>query len=218
MRVRAALYTLRGCAFLPPGPSVTCAVGGCTLMDGHLKVIADLYHALVRGYTNEVSIDQKEAPGGSATFDDPVKLRFGAYRPADGRRSFYLGAISMDVLEADGPEPRRREKGFIALKLDPDPVIEVFLQKRADTTEDRDMVLVFSVSEDYCEFHVPVRGLPTTAPSRVTRVYTDDGRYCYNFQGPSSGQPLGAGIKYDTHGSADGSTWTAVGRIVEGPL
>lgn len=178
-------------------------------MDGHLRIIADLYHALVRGYTNEVSIDQKEAPDGSSTFDDPVKLRFGAYRPADGRRSFYLGAISMDVLEADGPEPRRREKGFIALKLDPDPVIELFLQKRADTTEDRDMVRVLSISENYCEFYVPVRGLPTVAPSRVTRFYSDDGRYCFNVQGDLGGHI----VQYDTNGTADEAQWTAVGEF-----
>lgn len=56
----------------------------------------------------------------------------------------------------------------------------------------------------------------TALPTR--RFYTDDGRYCYHAQGPASGQPDGTIIKYDTHHSADESTWTALTVLAEGPL
>lgn len=175
--------------------------------DPNLHVLHELYHAFLRGYTNELAFDQKGEQG-HPTFDDPVKLRFGAWRPADGRPSYYIAAISMDVLEGDGIEPTRKEKGFIALKLDPDPMIEIFLQRRADTTEDRDMIRVFSISEDFAQFHVPVQGLIAVAP-HTTRFYSDDGRYCFNVQGDEGGKI----VQYDTRGSADERQWQAIGEF-----
>lgn len=68
--------------------------------------------------------------------------------------------------------------------------------------------------------HVPFKGQSApggaAAPIRVTRFYTDHGEFCFNMQDDGEGMPTG--IVYDTHGSADEKTWTAVGRITVSPL
>ena len=118
-------------------------------------LLLDLPDATVHGYKNEVAFDQKgviQEPGAptTPTWNDPIKVRFGGWKPAESN-NHYCGAIGFDVLEGDptyprDDNPRRLEKGFIALKMDPDPVIEFYLQRRADTTEDKDMLCVLAIS------------------------------------------------------------------------
>ena len=144
------------------------------MADPNLRLIADLYHAILRGYTNEVALDQKSVDG-HPTFDDPLKLRFGAWPPADGRSGFYLGAIGADLLSGDPTNPTRHEKGFLALKLDPVPTIEIFLQRRADTTEDRDMIRVVTITASGVEWHVPVKGF--SAPTGQAFLSSPNGKF-----------------------------------------
>lgn len=174
---------------------------------------------------NELGFDQKLGPDGTSQWDDPVKFRFGAARPADGRTHQYLGCISMDLLSNGS----RREKGFIAFKLDNNdgepaiPCIEIYMGRDLHADSDADMLCVCRISSKGIELDpkgaggMAITGVAASA-GRVSRFYTDDGRYCYNFQGPASGQPQGSGIKYDTHDSPDESTWTAISRVMEAPL
>lgn len=48
----------------------------------------------------------------------------------------------------------------------------------------------------------------------ASRFYSDDRRYCFNVQGDDGGKI----VQYDTHFSADESTWTAVGQFRSDPL
>ncbi len=76
---------------------------------------------------------------------------------------------------------------------------------------DADQPKVIEFFHDHIEFKVPVKGLQLPAGSaRVTRFYTDGGRFMINWQ-DDTGRP--AGIVYDTHGTTDESKWTAVGRV-----
>ena len=88
----------------------------------------------------------------------------------------------------------------------------IFLAEKAGTSGDEDDPVLVVTRRGY------LLNVPWLMGGRVSRIYTDDGRFCYNFQGPASGQPDGAGIKYDTHGSLDETTWTAVARIADVPL
>ena len=71
------------------------------------------------------------------------------------------------------------------------------------------------------DFRVPVKfsagviGGAPSANSRPSRFYTDGGKFCINWQ-DDTGQPVG--VVYATHGSADESKWTAVGKLNMGPL
>src|SRR5687767_4146293 len=133
--------------------------------DPYYALIEDAAHAWFSKYTNEFAFDQKADQAGVPTMADPIKLRFGAWVPAEGTEqvigrglrhrvtlvngspSFYVAAISFDVLVTDsGPTIKRYEKGFLCLKLDPYPVLELYMQRTEHTTEDADMELVFRMS------------------------------------------------------------------------
>jgi hypothetical protein len=77
---------------------------------------------------------------------------------------------------------------------------------------DKAMTEVVNIQAGLIEFKVPTN-LATGSAGRVTRFYSDDGRFCFNVQGPGSGQPDGAVIQYDTHHSVDESTWTPVAEF-----
>ena len=175
--------------------------------------IADLPHARLVKYANEIALDQKCDPDGRPTWDDPTKLRFGAYDP--GRPNFYLFALSGDVLQKDNPDaPRRLEKAFLGVKLDPDPTVEIYLQARADTTEDATMRRVFRLTPTGLELGVPILGTTAPASGTASRFYSDDRRYCFNVQGDEGGKI----VQYATHGTTDESRWTAVGEFRAAPV
>ena len=52
--------------------------------DPYFRCLVELAHAWMNGYANEFSFDQKADSDGVPTFDDPIKVRFGAWRPIDG--------------------------------------------------------------------------------------------------------------------------------------
>jgi hypothetical protein len=133
--------------------------------DPYFALIVEAAHAWFSRYTNEFAFDQKADEQGMATMWDPIKLRFGAWAPPEGTEQviggrlrhrvtlqnghpcFYVAAIGFDVLVTDsGPVIKRYEKGFWCLKMDPEPVIELYLQRTPETTEDADMELVLRFS------------------------------------------------------------------------
>lgn len=60
--------------------------------------------------------------------------------------------------------------------------------------------------------HAPGPVSPLLGGSRAPqarRFYSDDGAYCFNVQGDGGGKI----VQYATHGSADETTWTAIGQF-----
>lgn len=187
--------------------------------------IADLPHAVLRVVSvNELGFDQKCNADGSPTMDDPIKLRYWAY--AGDRNQFYIGTISFDVLRRDGQGlPHRTEVGFLKFAVDetvngdkdPVPMVELFLTPNMYDSTDAAMQRVFTASRKGVIFHVPVTmngGTQAAASGRAARFYSDDGRYCFNVQGDDGGKL----VQYDTHGSTDEATWTAVATLRGQPL
>lgn len=184
--------------------------------------IADLPHAVLGAVSpNEIGFDVTANPDGTPTWDDPTKLRFGAYRPADGRPGFYLGVIGMDVLTAQGSQaPHRNERGFIAFKIDnndgqpPRPCLEVYLQRTADSDADVDMLCVLRISASGIELDPKgAGGIGINAPvtAKVSRFYSDDSRYVFNVQGdPTPEYPHGRIVQYARNGSNNPDDWTPV--------
>ena len=160
------------------------------------------------GYDNEVLI--------VSTVDDPPKVRMAA--PFGGG----LGALSYNRLRQDG---RLEEVVLLQGKVDEryrppeqggtstngtELVGELRLDlrrpSRAGDTDDKRMIPIFQMRHDGIVFHVPV-GL---ASQRVSRFYSDNGRYCFNVQGDEGGQI----VRYDTwkpgtsEPEPDESKWT----------
>ena len=193
-----------------------------------MAVIADLVDAVFHVVSvNEIALDQRDSVDvpGTPQHDDPVKFRLGAFIPAD-RNKFYIGAISFDVLRRKDGTIHRTEVGFLKFAVDefveadgdPVPMVELFLGTSAEGSTDADIDRVMTISRKGCRFTVPIEAPGITAAGIVHRFFTDDGRFCYHFQGPASGQPEGAGIKYDTHHSVNESEWIAISRVSETPL
>lgn len=178
--------------------------------------IIDLEQAHVHAVSpNELAFDQKDDGQGHAAWDDPIKLRFGAFDQADGK--FYIAAISLDVLSrrSDG-SIHRREVGMIKLAVDemvdrdgdPVPMIAVFLAPHKDRTDDKDMdPPILLMSRKGLIVNVPMLGSSTSAISGRSSFMSDNGRYLYNVQGdPTPEYPHGRIVQYDvTH-----SPWKAV--------
>lgn len=145
-------------------------LAGCLAgAQGQFKIIADLDAAVLRGYWNEMAIDEKYGA------NDPVKFRLGAWESA---QTGYLGAIGCDRLEGDHNNPVRREKCLIAFKMDPIPTVEVYTQRTATSTEDRDMVRILRMNAQEIEFGAPLKGVSiagSNAPAAFIR--STDGRY-----------------------------------------
>jgi hypothetical protein len=145
--------------------------------------LADLPAAIFRAYWNELSLDERQGA------NDPVKIRFGAWR---GPGTHYLGALTADVLEGDPDDPHRLEKIIFAMKIEPQPTVEIFCQRTADTTQDEDMRRVAAFSASGVEFFVPVGGLPGSSPGGSSRFFSPNGRWCWNYQDD------GHVVQYDT--------------------
>lgn len=170
--------------------------------DPYYVLIYDLAHAWLNGYTNELALDQKADEHGVPTMDDPVKLRFGVWKPADGRPGYYISTISFDVLSVEDGAIRRLEIGFLGFKLDPYPCLECYLLSDA-TGDDEHQELLFrwSLQDGFefwsiddagdkqpllllkrsgADFRVPVIGgstpppTPDPAPPQAALAYLDD--------------------------------------------
>ena len=183
--------------------------------------IADLPHAVLREVSvNEIALDQKENPDapGTPSLDDPVKFRLGAYPPA-GRRKFYLGTISFDVLRSGG---HRTEVGFLKFAVDefveadgdPVPMVELFLTRTTDNSTDAGIDRVLTISRKGCRLTVPLSAPSFSAPiisAPPSRFRSDNSRYVYNVQGdPTPEYPHGRIVQYARHESDDPAAWTPV--------
>ncbi len=166
--------------------------------------IADLPHADLHEVSpNEIGFDQKSDAAGMPTWDDPTKLRFGAFRRSWERVHQYLGVIGLDLLRrrSDG-SVARDEKGFIAFKLDSNdgqpalPCVEFHLQRTAESSDDEDMLCVLRISAKGIELDPKGRGGMTISGcacgggggGRVTRYYTDGPPFLVNMQ-DDTGKP-----------------------------
>jgi hypothetical protein len=76
-----------------------------------------------------------------------------------------------------------------------------------DPNDDAQMIPICQMRYDGIVFHVPVGLAPSSG--RVSRFYSDDGRFCFNVQGDEGGHI----VQYDTHGTADETQWTAIGQF-----
>ena len=176
-----------------------------------MKVWHDLPWAQVGEVSpNEGAIDQKHPSLVPPEGRDAIKWRFGSW-------SGLFGWISGDRLTGDERNPTRREK--VGIKIGETAgdggLVEVYCQ-RPNTTEDRDMIRVMTLTSGFVEFHVPIRDFVAAAP-RVTRLVTDNGRYVWNIQGDSDADsPFGAMVIYDTWVGGvpvDESRWRAVAVV-----
>lgn len=194
------------------------------------ETIHDLPHAdFYRVSVNEIALDQKQSDTepGQPSHDDPVAFRFGAWaNPKDrerplGRLKWYIAKISLDVLRWIQGRKSRTEIGFLKLAVDelfdmdgkPVPMVALFLTENTEDSFDDAMAPVAIFTRSGIRFLVPVYGMNQSVAPKVTRFYADNGKYCFNVQGDTDGQI----IRYDTHGSADETTWTATGKVVIDP-
>ena len=144
-----------------------------------------LEHALVKAFANEFAIDQKGTGNPpQPTWNDPVKLRFGAFAPTN-----YYGAISGDRLLNDATNPTRHEKILIALKEDAEfsgearrPMIQFQVQRAADTYEDADMRKVLTLTGDYALFHRPIYAPNLNGGESGPPAYLQAGAYQLHLQ------------------------------------
>ena len=170
-----------------------------------MSILAETHNGQLRIQGNECLIDAKDA--------DASKYRVGS-REVPGE-SGGGGAISFDVIErVEEGSPRIEAVVMVGGSNGKGGELGICVWDGVRPISDAGQPKVVEFRHNEIEFKVPVKGLPA-AGGRVTRFYTDHGKFCVNWQ-DDSGQPTG--IVYDTHGSADESTWTAIGRIPVSPL
>lgn len=152
------------------------------------NTVHEIEHAIIRRVSpNEYGMDQKSDGQGNATWDDPVKLRFGAWKRPDNH---YMFAISGDVLTGPDDNPRRAEKLFIGVKLDPNPCLEIYAQRTRDTEEDADMLCVLRIGSEGIELDpkhaggMVAKGFGNTGNNGAQggRFYHEGGKFCTIFQ------------------------------------
>lgn len=176
------------------------------------QTIANLEHATLRAYANEIALDAKH----HEDFKDPVKFRFGTWW-----KDLYISLIGADILTGDEGNPRRNERGFFGIRHNDsypkeDTAHEFVVNLTLPNQEgDEAQKLVFRLTHDSLELFGRKVNLGTGSSGAITRFYTDGGKFAVNWQ-DDTGQP--SGIVYETHGSTDESTWTAVGRVRIDPL
>lgn len=144
-----------------------------------------------------------------ATVNDPV-----AYR--GGGRGRSLVKWSGDHIRPDGKHEElvldqyKRDEAQLAAG---DPMCgEVTRHLRGPGQSGAD-TLIETVRFDGVVYEVPIiakKGIIGAVTGRVTRFYTDGGKFCINWQ-DDTGWPNG--VVYDTHDSIDESTWTHVGSV-----
>lgn len=143
------------------------------------------------------------------TSGDPVAIRWRTNNETKGK-------LCADVFVADA----WREVGYMSAKLDErgrtDPAHrdavewEWWSHIPGQGWNDANYERVFAIRHDGPVFY---KGM---APTHVSRFYTDHGKFCINWQDDTS---EAAGIVYSTNdGSADESTWVAVGKVRIDPL
>ena len=166
-------------------------------------LIYDLPWARFLAGNNELKLRAKTVKEAGPAAADAVMFRFQVPH-VNLSGSGWLGAIAADVIDSNGVERVQIKLGF---KLDPGPVLEVYMTTPGSAGNDADEKLVFRLPGG------------VSSPSRVTRFYSDNGKFCYNVQGDPASGPAGRIVVYDTNNNhPDEGTWTAVGLITPEPL
>lgn len=171
-----------------------------------MPVIADTAKGQLRIQNDEAIIDSKVA--------DMAGVRIGSrYVPGECGGG---GKVSFDRITEAAENNRRTEMAFMLGTTSHLGAGEltVTIWDGTDPITDASQKKVLEIRHNEIEFKVPVKGLPAGG-GRVTRFYTDGGKFCFNFQ-DDTGQP--AGIVYDTKGTLDETQWVAVGRLTVDPL
>jgi hypothetical protein len=159
-----------------------------------------MWHELPGGRFGPYDLNETDL---SSTVVDPPKHRL-AVDEDQGESN--LGAVSFNTRRSTG---RHDEHAYLMGRLTADRRGgAIYLGCRPPGEQNVREVLY--IDNNGARFNVPIIGAQS---QRVTRFYTDDGRFCFHAQGPASGQPNGALIKYDTHHSLDEQSWTPMAII-----
>lgn len=172
-------------------------------------IVAETPRGQLRLQNDEAIVDSKVA--------DAAGIRVGS-RTVPGE-SGGGGKVSFDRITEVAEQNRRTELAFLhgtTSHLNAGE-LSITVWNGTEPITDASQQKVAEFRHNEIEFRVPVKfaGGAIAGSARVTRFYTDGGKFCFNFQDDTG---LPAGIVYDTHGNADETTWTAVGRLNMGPL
>ena len=172
-----------------------------------MPILAETHNGQLRIQGNETIQDAKDA--------DAAKFRVGS-RHVPGQ-SGGGGAYSFDVINEVSEGNHRTEVAVIVGGYNgKGGEVGVCVWDGVEPISDAGQPKVMEWRHDEIEFKVPIKAPNLgSANSRPSRFYTDGGKFCINWQ-DDTGQP--SGVVYATHGSADESKWTAVGRLNMGPL
>jgi hypothetical protein len=198
--------------------------------------IYEFPHAeLLEVAVNEGAMDQKqEGTTGQPTLDDPIAWRFGAWANPLGRLKYYIAKISLDVLRWKDGRKHRTEVGFLKMAVDelfdgdgrPMPMLGAYLTTNDHSSNDADQQAVFLITRGGLRIMVPVyleggiAGIGNPPPPRITRFYSDGGKFCVNVQDDQD--PVLRFVKYrclpnDQHphiNPLDEATWVPMGESV----
>ena len=139
---------------------------------------------------------------------DPVKIGIVVPDNLIGPGSLNLGGVSFGTLRTDGSD-KADELIFIKGVVDGiSGAVAISLYDPASGGVKE----VVNINRERAFFAMPIHA-PNMGGGNA-RFRSDDGRYVYNVQGDATPDfPHGRIVQYDTHGSADETTWTAVAII-----
>lgn len=168
-------------------------------------MMGEKFHDLPAGHIGAYDLNEQEIVSRAG---DPVKVRGAVYEDVVETN---LAAFSGNTKRRGGDE-KHDEYGLVMIqRRGPEGAREGAVSIEVRPRDDQNVRQVFYVDNNLCRISVPVE-LPLV---RVTRFYTDGGKFCFNFQ-DDTGKP--DGVVYATQGSADESIWKAVGRVRIDPL
>ena len=163
-----------------------------TVYDGHL--IAQMPRGELRTFDDNETVHR-------SLMQDPSKGRFSVKQDLVESN---LGSNSYNI---ERPSGELDEMVLTGARLLPDGS-GCFFVAIADKQGD-------SVREILVASRHGLSGPAAPAQAKVTRFYTDGGKFCFNFQDDGS---VPSGVVYDTKSSTDESTWVAIGRLRIDPL
>lgn len=157
--------------------------------------IADNNQGRLTNKGNETRQDSK--------INDPSAFRIGSFQGET------LGKISGDRLTNVGnPDGQRLERVLIELNelANGEGSVRIYLNV-PNGNGDSGQRLILDITSNEIEFRVPVRfsaGIIGSLSGQTSRMYSANGKYVLNLQDD------GNFVEYDTHNSADESTWTPI--------
>ena len=176
-----------------------------------MPILAETHNGQLRIQGNELIIDAKDA--------DASKFRVGS-RHVPGQ-SGGGGAYSFDIIETVAEGSGRIEAAILVGGTNGvGGEVGVCIWDGTRPITDASQRKVMEWRHDEIEIKVPLRvsggviggSLPN---SRVTRFYTDGGKFAINWQ-DDTGNPVG--VVYKTNSTTDESQWVAVGKVRIDPL